>query len=138
MLPQNLNFSYNWNNKLECSAFTTIRLRNDDRYNLNAVFIPVLNVKKSPAPKEYPRVYVASWPEDMESWDESDRLNPRLNTVYGWGKKSDDGWENIFFFTKDPSEKLKARFDELSGVVPNSTMNREDKDNKDLWIIGWF
>ena len=30
---ENLNFSYNWNNKLDCKkAFSTIRLRNDNKY----------------------------------------------------------------------------------------------------------
>lgn len=30
-----LNFSYNWNNKLNCNAFTTIRLYYDGRFNIN-------------------------------------------------------------------------------------------------------
>ena len=29
----NLDFSYNWNNKLDCQAFTTLRLT--DKYNIN-------------------------------------------------------------------------------------------------------
>jgi hypothetical protein len=29
---QQITFSYNWNNKLDCTAFTTLRLRNDQRY----------------------------------------------------------------------------------------------------------
>jgi uncharacterized protein YqfB (UPF0267 family) len=29
---QKLNFSNNWNNKLNCNSFTTLRLRNDGKY----------------------------------------------------------------------------------------------------------
>jgi len=29
-----LDFVYNWNNKLDCVAFTTLRLRNDSKYQL--------------------------------------------------------------------------------------------------------
>lgn len=34
----NINFSYNWNNKLNCKAFTTVRLRNDSKYFTNNVY----------------------------------------------------------------------------------------------------
>jgi isoleucyl-tRNA synthetase len=33
-----LKFSYNWNNKLDCHAFTTIRLRNDLKYSFGKIF----------------------------------------------------------------------------------------------------
>ena len=31
-MPDVIDFVYNWNNKLDCDAFTTIRLRNDLKY----------------------------------------------------------------------------------------------------------
>lgn len=34
MSTPNINFSYNWNNKLHCKAFTTIRLRNVNKYQI--------------------------------------------------------------------------------------------------------
>ncbi len=33
---EKLKFSFNWNNKLDCKSFTTIRLRNDKKYFVNA------------------------------------------------------------------------------------------------------
>lgn len=30
---EKLTFSHNWNNKLDCKAFTTLRLRNDRKYH---------------------------------------------------------------------------------------------------------
>lgn len=36
-LPK-LTFSYNWNNKLNCLAFTTLRLRNDSKYQVGRAF----------------------------------------------------------------------------------------------------
>lgn len=32
-----IKFSYNWNNKLACNAFTTLRLRNDAKYIVDRV-----------------------------------------------------------------------------------------------------
>jgi len=33
-----LSFQYNWNNKLRCRCFTTLRLRNDEKYYKGAVY----------------------------------------------------------------------------------------------------
>jgi uncharacterized protein YqfB (UPF0267 family) len=35
-MEENLSFSTNWNNKLNCNAFTTLRLRNDRKYYVGA------------------------------------------------------------------------------------------------------
>ena len=38
-MPGIIDFSYNWNKKLDCShAFTTLRLRNDNKYKVGAEF----------------------------------------------------------------------------------------------------
>lgn len=39
---ESLRFTSNWNNKLECACFTSIRLRNDHRYFVGARFEIVL------------------------------------------------------------------------------------------------
>ena len=41
-----INFSYNWNNKLECSAFTTIRLENPSKYVIGDNY--QINLKDEP------------------------------------------------------------------------------------------
>ena len=48
--------------------------------------------KEYGSPQEIP-----SFPEDVGrmSSDEQKRIRP--NRVYGWDKKYDDGWENLFF-----------------------------------------
>ncbi|MPR37097.1 hypothetical protein [Salmonirosea aquatica] len=38
MQYERLDFSYNWNNKLDCKAFTTLRLLNPKRYFIGAKF----------------------------------------------------------------------------------------------------
>lgn len=81
---------------------------------------------------------ISSFPEDMETWMEKDLANPNENTVYGWSKKSDDGWENIFFFTKNPSEDLKQKFNSLKDEVPNSSISKPYSRNEKYWIFGWF
>jgi hypothetical protein len=36
VMEENLSFGTNWNNKLNCNAFTTLRLRNDRKYHVGA------------------------------------------------------------------------------------------------------
>jgi len=43
---EELTFSYNWNNKLECNSFTTLRLHNPTRYYKGREFSIVLMNKK--------------------------------------------------------------------------------------------
>lgn len=82
--------------------------------------------------------HVPSWPEDMYTWSEEKRAHPEEDRVYGWDKKVDDGWENIFFFVRNPSQELKDKFDQLKHRVPNSSMSKPYGYNKELWMFGWF
>jgi len=45
MNPQTINFSTNWNNKLDCKCFTTIRLKNEKKYQHNKVYGIYINKK---------------------------------------------------------------------------------------------
>lgn len=85
-----------------------------------------------------PDLRIPSFPEDMGEWTEKERENPRVNVVYGWDRKSDSGWENIYFITENPSDELKSKFEELKDMVPNSSMSHAYRKNKSLWIFGWF
>jgi uncharacterized protein YqfB (UPF0267 family) len=40
-----INYSYNWNKKLDCQAFTTIRLRQDKKYQVGTTYQVQLNNK---------------------------------------------------------------------------------------------
>lgn len=40
-----INFSTNWNNKLDCKCFTTLRLKNPKKYQLNKQYL--INLKKN-------------------------------------------------------------------------------------------
>lgn len=46
---ENLTFSYNWNNKLDCKAFTTMRLHNPKKYFVGATFQVWLQEGAGPA-----------------------------------------------------------------------------------------
>ena len=81
---------------------------------------------------------IPSWPQDMNEWDDFKKDNPLQNIVYGWGKKSDSGWESISFFIENPTKELKKRFEELKKQVPNSAINEAYHRNGKLWVIGWF
>lgn len=85
-----------------------------------------------------PSLQIASWPEDMFEWLKEERKTPRENTVYGFDKKYDNGWENLVFFVKNPSAELKKKFDELKTKVPNSSISKPYAMNGELWIFGWF
>ena len=81
---------------------------------------------------------IPSWPEDMAQWDDEDLKKPKENTVYGFGKKSDWGWENLVFFVRNPSPKLKRDFKILCKKVPNTCISKPYSKNTELWIFGWF
>lgn len=85
-----------------------------------------------------PELDIPSWPEDMRGWSERERKNPELCKVYGFDHKRDDGWENLVFFVKSPSEELKKKFNELKSIVMNSSMAEPYQDDSDVWIFGWF
>lgn len=85
-----------------------------------------------------PELSIGSFPEDMGEWEDEERKNPRLNKVYGFDQKSDNGWENLVFFVKDPSQELKNKFEELKVKVGNSSINNVYSRNTSLWIFGWF
>ncbi|NOU19397.1 MAG: hypothetical protein HOO91_17715 [Bacteroidales bacterium] len=85
-----------------------------------------------------PELSIGSFPEDMAEWSDSEKENPQLNTVYGFDKKQDNGWENLVFFVENPSEELKQKFDELKSNVKNSSINEAYTENSNLWIFGWF
>ena len=85
-----------------------------------------------------PDLVIDSWPEDLFDWSDEERKNPQLNRVYGFDKKSDNGWENLVFFVEKPDEKLKVKFDELKENVPNSSFAKPYKENSDFYIFGWF
>ncbi len=38
-----INFSYNWNNKLNCNSFTTIRLEDNEKYIIGKLYQILLN-----------------------------------------------------------------------------------------------
>lgn len=44
---QTLYFSYNWNNKLDCKSFSTVRIENPGKYQLLELFEVVLKTKKN-------------------------------------------------------------------------------------------
>lgn len=81
---------------------------------------------------------IPAFPQDMQEWTEEERKFPKESTVYGFSKKDDGGWENIYFFIKNPSEDLLKKFDELKGVIHNSSMCHKYGRNPDYYIIGWF
>ena len=81
---------------------------------------------------------MGAFPEDMSYWDDDEKENPPLNQVYGWDKKSDNGWESISFFVKDPTEELKEKFNELKSKVPNSSICKPYFRNESIWCFGWF
>lgn len=47
---EKISFLYNWNNKLSCNVFTTVRIKNDRKYRLNDVYEITLTSSKDKTP----------------------------------------------------------------------------------------
>lgn len=85
-----------------------------------------------------PELDIRSFPEDRRNWNKEEKTNPELCRVYGWGRMSNDGWENIIFFVENPNEELKLKFHELKDIVENSSVAKPYHLNTSIWVFGWF
>ena len=85
-----------------------------------------------------PELEINSFPEDMQDWTKKQLENPDENTVYGWDKKADGGWENLVFFVSKPSAELREKFAELKSKISNTSTAGAYSKNKSLWMFGWF
>ena len=85
-----------------------------------------------------PELLIPSFSDDMAKWPEEKQINPKLNVVLVWGKKTDGGCESYSFFIENPSEELINRFDQLKDIIHNSSINEKYHLNKKLWCVGWF
>lgn len=81
---------------------------------------------------------IRSWPEDIMKMSDKERRELQPETTFGYDKKQDDGWENLFWLVKDPTDEYKAKFEKLAVQVPNSHISRPYRFNSELWMFGWF
>lgn len=51
--PRNIRFSHNWNGKLHCKAFTTIRLHDDTKYIVGEIYDVYLTSKAADVPNQF-------------------------------------------------------------------------------------
>lgn len=58
------------------------------------------------------------------------------DTIIGYGKKSDDGWENIFMNVKEISPEQLEIFERRKKEVHNSSFI--DREENGVTRIGWF
>lgn len=85
-----------------------------------------------------PELRIPSWPEDMAEWSNTKKEDPPVNVVFGWDKKSDEGWESLAFFIENPSQKLIDAFNQLNDIKSNSSICGPYRLNKRKWCFGWF
>lgn len=60
------------------------------------------------------------------------------DTVYGYDRKADDGYENIFINVRGLTADQKTAFEEQAKRIPNSSFCRDVKGHVGLTRIGWF
>lgn len=85
-----------------------------------------------------PELRINSWPQDMAYFSQNEKDNPPILEVLGWGKKSDDGWESLTFFIKDPPQSLIDDFERLNTINANTSICEPYHRNESIWCIGWF
>lgn len=81
---------------------------------------------------------IPSWPLDIQSWSDKQKEGLVNDEVFGYDKKRDDGWENLFFILENPSPEFLERFKELAKQVPNSSFVDTWQDDPNRKVIGWF
>lgn len=59
-------------------------------------------------------------------------------TVYGYDRKVDGGYENVFINVPDLTAEQKQAFEQQAKRIPNSSFCREIKEHPELTRIGWF
>lgn len=84
---ETLNFSYNWNSKLRCRSFTTIRMRNDKKYHKGAI----LNVALQNYPKGKAKIIgisfitldrISEWIARLDTGYSAKECKEMLKTMY--------------------------------------------------------
>ncbi|MFP9099102.1 hypothetical protein ACLI09_08610 [Flavobacterium sp. RHBU_24] len=67
---------------------------------------------------------------------------PPTYEVFGWGKKSDDGWESLSFFIphNEVPEGLQERFADLctEARIGNTSICEPYHKNQKFFCIGWY
>lgn len=81
---------------------------------------------------------IHSWPPDFREVEDYEKENPEEEKTYGIDRKSDDGWEVLFFFKKNPSEEFIKKWNNLKNTIPNSSFCRPWKNNPEYHEFGWF
>lgn len=81
---------------------------------------------------------IRSFPPEFYDLSEHEQKNPREECTYGIDRKSDNGWENLFFFKKSPSKDFIERWNSLKDQVPNSSFEKLYEENPEYMIFGWF
>lgn len=93
---ETLNFSTNWNNKLRCRSFTTIRIRNDTKYHKGAV----LNIALQKYPKGKAKIIditymtldnISEWIARLDTGYSANECKEMLKTMYK--NKPQINWE---------------------------------------------
>ena len=73
---------------------------------------------------------------DAQWGDEDEPVE--LNVVYGYDRKADDGYENVFVNVQDLTADQKLAFESQAKRIPNSSFCREVKGYPGLTRIGWL
>lgn len=81
---------------------------------------------------------IISYPTDYYSIDNIEKEYPIEQQPYGIDCKSDMGWENLFFFVKNPSAEFVEQWRKLKDLVPNSSFEKKYKENPEYTMFGWF
>lgn len=60
----------------------------------------------------------------------------KVNVVFGYDRKSDGSWENVFMNIRNITKKQSAMFEELKGGIHNTSFCQKPKDG--ITCLGWI
>lgn len=81
---------------------------------------------------------IQSFPPEWNYVEDYEKEEPIEDKTYAAGKKADNGWENLFFFKKNPSNEFIEKWNSLKNNVPNSSFMQVHDENSEFTCFGWF
>jgi len=81
---------------------------------------------------------IHSFPPVWTDVEDAEKETPVEDKTYGSDKKNDNGWEELFFFKKNPTDDFIENWNKIKDKVANSSFQLKHEPNENYTCFGWF